>query len=133
MSRRWVQVALVSLLGLSLIANFFLVGVIARNIGDSPGVRFIVDRIVGAYPEEVRTEFRQVMRENRPRTFAALRDLRAAHEKVASTANASPYDAKAVEDAMRGVRDATTALQQLIQEYLLRALHNVKAGTAGQP
>jgi uncharacterized membrane protein len=122
------QLVLVVLLGLSVVTNFFLLGFIARGGGgEAPGVRFMINQLGGAYPQEVRAEFRKIMREQRPRTRAALGELRAARQKLAAAANAQPFDDKAVDEAMRGVREATTGLQQLIQEYLLTALRNVKA------
>ena len=127
MTRRgWIQLILVVLLGLSVVTNFFMLGVLARGAGEGPGVRFMVNQLAGTYPPEVRADFRRVMREERPRTVAALRALRAARGAMTAAANATPYDEKAVQDAMAGVRDATSNLQQLIQEYLLTALRNVR-------
>jgi uncharacterized membrane protein len=129
--RGWFQLVLVVLLGLSVITNFFLLGVVARGGGEAPGLRFVVNQLAGAYPPEVRTEFRRVMREERAKTFAALRELRAARGRMTEAANTTPYDEKAVEEAMKGVREATSNLQELIQEYLLTALRNVR-GKEGQ-
>jgi uncharacterized membrane protein len=124
--RRWLWITMLVLLGVSLAANFFLVGYVVHDIGRNTAA-VVLDNIAGDYPPEVRQEFRKVMRENRPRTFTVLRDLRAARRGLGTAANATPYDAAAVENAMKDVRSATAALQQAMQDYLLTALQRVRA------
>ena len=77
MTRSWGRILLLTALALSLVLNFFLAGIIAKGIGDGLG-GMVARRIANAYPEEFRTAFRAAMRDSRPQTFRALRDLRAA-------------------------------------------------------
>jgi hypothetical protein len=52
----------------------------------------------------VRKEFRSIRLANRPRTLAALRELRMARANLAAAQQASPFDEAAVKDAMAAVR-----------------------------
>ena len=97
---------------------------------EAASARSLVENAAGIYPPDVRQEFRMVMRENRPRTFAALRDLRRARSNLAATIAASPFDEVAVQAAMKDVRDATGNLQAIIQDYLLTALKRSKSKSA---
>jgi uncharacterized membrane protein len=124
--RSWIQLAVLVALALSLVANFFLVGATLSGAGGALGSRLMTNDVGSAYPEDVRTEFRRIMRENRSRTFGALRDLRKARENLAAATKASPLDERQVVAAMQDVRDATTALQTLVQENLLVALKRVR-------
>lgn len=118
----WSQLILVTALALSILANVFLLGFVARNMGAGPEAGVLAESIGAAYPAEVRTEFRHLLRENRPRTVAALRDLRQARQGLTTAMNKATFDEAAVERAMQNVRTATEALQSLMQEFLLEAL-----------
>ncbi|RWL17029.1 MAG: periplasmic heavy metal sensor [Mesorhizobium sp.] len=87
-------------------------------------------RTATRFSSEVRKEFRSIRLANRPRTLAALRELRMARANLAAAQQASPFDEAAVKDAMAAVRTATTNLQAKMQDYLLTALKNVKAKPA---
>jgi uncharacterized membrane protein len=128
--RSLVWTATLVLLGLSLAVNFFLLGYAAHGLRQGGTGRVLMTEIAGAYPPEVRKEFRSILRENRPRTFSALRELRAARADLAAAQQASPFNEAAVKDAMAAVRTATTDLQATMQDYLLTALKNVKAKPA---
>lgn len=127
--RSWSQLALVALLALSVLANVFLLGFAARNIGAGADTGVLVESVGGAYPAEVRAEFRDLLRENRPRTVAALRDLRQARQNLATAANTTPFDEAEIERAMQDVRAATETLQRLMQEFLLEALKRTRGAT----
>ena len=93
--------------------------------------RGLLAEVAGAYSPEVRKEFRAVMRDNRARTFEALRQLRTARADLAAAEQAQPFDEAAVRQAMAAVRAATTNLQATVQDYLLAAMKNVNAKPAG--
>jgi len=124
--RSWSQLALVAVLALSVLANVFLLGFAAKNMGAGPDAGILAESVGGSYPAEVRAEFRNLLRENRPRTVAALRDLRQARQNLATAANATPFDDAEVERAMLDVRAATETLQRLMQEFLLEALQRTR-------
>ena len=129
--RSWIQIALLALLGLSIALNVFMIGFAAHGLRGAGAGRALINEIASIYPPQVRKEFRVVLRENRPRTFAALRDLRTARAGLATAMNVSPVDEAAVRTAMKNVRDATANLQATIQDYLLTALKRTepKQGT----
>ena len=128
--RSWLWTATLLLLGLSLAGNFFLIGYAAHGLRQGAAARVLINEIAGGYSPEVRKEFRSIRRANRPRTLAALRELRAARANLAAAQQATPFDEAAVKDAMAAVRTATTNLQATMQDYLLTALKNVKAKPA---
>ena len=130
MKRSWIWAATLVLLALSLAVNFFLVGYAVHGLRQGAAARVLLSEIASGYPPEVRKEFRGVLRDNRARTFQALRELRAARANLAAAQNAMPFDEAAVKDAMTAVRTATTSLQATMQDYLLMALKNVNAKPA---
>ena len=124
----WPRLVLAAALAVSVLANVFLLGHAARNIGGVPIAGNLAASVGAAYPPEVRAEFRNLLRENRPRTLVALRDLRQARVDLVRAANAAPLDEAEIERAMGDVRAATEALQRLMQHFLLDALKQ-KRGT----
>ena len=131
MKRSWIWTATLVLLALSLAVNFFLVGYAMHGLRQGAAARVLLSEIASTYPPEVRKEFRGVLRDNRARTFQALRELRGARANLAAAQTAKPFDEAAVKDAMAAVRSATTNLQATMQDYLLTALKNVNAKPAG--
>jgi uncharacterized membrane protein len=127
--RSWPQLALVGALALSVIANVFLLGAMARNIGGGSDAGMLVENAGRAYPAEVRGEFRRLLRDNRPRTLAALRDLRQARQRLAAAASSEALDEAELEIAMREVRAATETLQRTVQDLLLEALRRTRGGS----
>ena len=127
MKRSWIWTATLVLLALSLAVNFFLVGYAMHGLRQGTAARVLLSEIASNYPPEVKIEFRGVLRDNRVRTFQAVRDLRAARTNLAAAQTAKPFDEAAVKDAMAAVRSATTNLQATMQDYLLTALKNVNA------
>jgi uncharacterized membrane protein len=124
-SRSWLQIALVVALALSVIANFFMLGALVKiNRAGFGGV--VAEALVRAYPQEVRTEFRRLLRENRRQTFAAVREVRQAREALADAAGATPYVEADVQRAMERARAATDELQSMMQGLLLEALRNTR-------
>jgi len=130
LKRPWIWTATLVLLALSLAVNFFLVGYAMHGLRQGAAARVLLSEIAGSYPPEVRKEFRGILRDNRSRTFQALRDLRSARANLAAAQTAKPFDEAAVKDAMAAVRSATTNLQATMQDYLLTALKNVNAKPA---
>ncbi|MET3597117.1 putative membrane protein [Mesorhizobium shonense] len=94
------------LLALSLGLNFFFIGYAAHGLRQAAAARGLIPEIAGAYSPEVREGFRTVMRDNRARTFEALRELRAARSDLAATEKAEPFDEAAVTKAIAAVRVA---------------------------
>lgn len=129
--RSWIWTAVLIALGLSIAVNFFMVGYAVYTVREGGNARELIGSIASAYPPEVRQEFRSVLRDNRPRTLAALRDLRRARAGLTAAVNASPFDEAAVAAAMRNVRVATENLQATMQDYLLTALKRVKGPPGG--
>lgn len=125
-SRSWLQIVLIVALALSVLANFFMLGFIVKTTRSGLGGSIVAEALVGAYPKEVRTEFRRLLRENRRDTFAALREVRQARRALADAASATPYVEADVERAMQRVRAATETLQTTIQGLLLEALRNTR-------
>lgn len=130
MTRRSIWTGVLILLGLSVALNVFLIGYVAHGLREGASARNFVENVASIYPPDVRQEFRSVIRENRPRTFAALRDLRRARSGLAAAIAVSPLDEVAVQVAMKDVRDATDNLQVVIQDYLLTALKRSKNRSA---
>jgi uncharacterized membrane protein len=124
--RSWLQIAIVVALALSVIANFFMLGALVKVNRAGLGGGVVAEALVRAYPQEVRTEFRRLLRENRRQTFAALRDVRQARRALADASSATPYVEADVERAMVQVRAATDALQTMMQGLLLEALRNTR-------
>lgn len=127
--RSWFWTTILVLLGLSVALNVFMVGYAVRGVREG-AARTLIENAAGIYSPEVRQEFRVVMRENRPRTFTALRDLRTARADLANAVKTSPSDEAAVRAAMKNVRDATTNLQAMMQDYLMTALKRTTAKPA---
>lgn len=128
--RSWLWTTVLVLLGLSVALNVFMIGYAARGLREGAAARTLIENAASIYPPVVRQEFRAVMRENRPRTFAALRDLHAARIALATAVKASPLDEAAVQAAMKNARDATTNLQAVMQDYLLTALKRARENPA---
>lgn len=120
--KRGSQLALVLALAVSVIANGFLLGFVARSIGADGGAEILAEGAGSAYPAEVRAEFRSLLSDNRQHTRAALRDLRQARRNLAAAAGAATLDEAEATRAMQEVRAATEALQRLVQDLLLEAL-----------
>ena len=129
--RSWIRVAVLVVLAISLALNFFFIGYAANGLRQAVAARGLVAQVAGAYSPGVRKEFRAVMRDNRARTFEALRQLRAARADLTAAEKAQPFDEAAVRQAMAAVRAATTNLQATVQDYLLAAIKNVNAKPAG--
>ncbi|PBB67181.1 hypothetical protein CK228_18550 [Mesorhizobium sp. WSM4312] len=129
--RSWTWAAVLVVLALSLALNFFFIGYATHGLRQAAVARGLLAEVAGAYSPEVRKEFRAVMRDNRARTFEALRQLRAARADLAAAEQARPFDEAAVRQAMVAVRAATTNLQATVQDYLLAAMKNVNAKPAG--
>ncbi|WP_246674796.1 periplasmic heavy metal sensor [Mesorhizobium sp. B4-1-3] len=97
-------------LALSLALNFFFIGYATHRLRQAAVARGLLAEVAGAYSPEVRKKFHAVMRDNRGRTFEALRQLRAARADLAAAEKERPFDEAAVRQAMGTVRPATTNL-----------------------
>lgn len=130
-TRSWSRIALMAILALSLLGNFFLLG-FAMKERPAGGAAMLTQGMLSDYPDDVRGAFRDVLRQERGAAVAALRDLRRARQALARAAGASAYDEAEVRQAMDDVRTATTALQVLMQEALMQALREARTAKAGQ-
>lgn len=120
----WLRTLLFALFAASLVGNFFSLGYALKSQLDAPAMSILAESAFSAYPDEVRSEFRRLLRENRPRTVAALGKLREARRELASVAGSSPLNEADVTKAMTDVRNATDALQRLMQDLFLEALRS---------
>jgi len=120
--RSMLQLFLFSALVVSLVANVFLLGFVARTADQLPAASILPENPGRAYPAEVRAEFRKLLRENRTRTRASIADLRRARDAVTTALQAEPLETAEVEQAMQEVRRATGELQRLMQEFLVDAV-----------
>jgi uncharacterized membrane protein len=124
--RSWLQIALVVGLAVSVLANVFMLGFIAKTWRTGLGAGPVVETLIRAYPDDVRAEFRRLLRENRAQTFAALRELRQARRALADASGATPYVEADVLSAIERVRAAMDGLQAMMQDLLLEALRNTR-------
>jgi uncharacterized membrane protein len=122
----WPRAILFAVFAASLVGNFFSLGYILKSQLDAPAMSILAEGAFSAYPEEVCVEFRRLLRENRARTVAALGKLRGARRQLASVASTSPLNEPDVTKAMTDVREATEALQRLMQDLLLQALRSTE-------
>lgn len=109
------RILLGMLLGASLLANAAVLGFVLRD-GDAHGGR------PGGMPDlpaALRSEYRDVLRENRGSLAIPVRALREARRTLMDAAMARPYDRNAVMAAMTRVRDASIAVQDEGQRLLL--------------
>jgi uncharacterized membrane protein len=111
------RILLVSALGLSLVANFFLAGYVVKTVRDRFGGEAL-GFVARSYPPAFRDAFRTAMRENRPQTRRALGELRRAHLALAEALSATPRDEAAVAAAFERVVRASDDAQALVQSYL---------------
>lgn len=122
----WLRALLFAVFAASLVGNFFSLRYVVKSQRDAPAMSILAESAFSAYPDEVRSEFRRLLRENRPRTVAALGKLREARRELASVAGSSPLNEADVTKAMTDVRNATDALQRLMQDLLLEALRSTE-------
>nr|WP_234890401.1 periplasmic heavy metal sensor [Sinorhizobium meliloti] len=108
----------------SLVGNFFSLGYVLKTKRDAPAMSILAESAFSAYPDKVRVEFRRLLRDNRPQAIEALRKLREARRQLASVASSSSLNEADVTKAMADVRNATDALQRLMQNLLLKALRS---------
>jgi uncharacterized membrane protein len=104
----------------SLLANAVVLGFAWR----ASELREIANGGTGGFadlPQDIRAEFRDILRQNRDELLAPLAELGKARREMFAAAAARPYDRAAVEAAMARVRIASTALQMKGQELLLQA------------
>lgn len=120
----WLRTVLFAVFVASLVGNFFSLGYVLKTKRDAPAMSILAESAFSAYPEEVRLEFRRLLRDNRPQTIEALRKLREARRQLASVASSSSLNEADVTKAMADVRNATDALQRLMQNLLLNALRS---------
>ncbi|RMC64854.1 periplasmic heavy metal sensor [Sinorhizobium meliloti] len=120
----WLRTVLFAVFVASLVGNFFSLGYVLKTKRDAPAMTILAESAFSAYPEEVRLEFRRLLRDNRPQTIEALRKLREARRQLASVASSSSLNEADVTKAMADVRNATDALQRLMQNLLLNALRS---------
>lgn len=118
----WLRPVFLAAFAISLIGNFFSLGYIARSQQELPVVSALAESAFATYPRDMRMEYRRILRENRAQTVSALDKLRGARRELASAVSVSPVDEAAVDRALQDVRNATDALQRLMQDFLMQAL-----------
>ncbi len=106
--------------GASLLSNAVLLGLFLR-MGEMRGVANGGGMGFGDLPRHMRSEFREVLHENRDALAAPLRTLGQARRGMFAAAAARPYDRATVEAAMNRVRSASADLQVAGQDLLLMA------------
>jgi uncharacterized membrane protein len=122
------RIAFWVLVAVSLLGNAVAIGLMSRAQDlrteiNGGGMGF------AGLPDEVRTEFRNLFRENR-RDFAPLvTELGDARRAMFAAGAAQPFDPAATEAAMARVRAASAALQAKGQELLMQAFRNVQGGS----
>ncbi|MET3648981.1 periplasmic heavy metal sensor [Phyllobacterium ifriqiyense] len=126
----WPRSVLLAVLVASLLGNFFLLGYMFKRERDAPAMSVLAESAFSAYPENVRTEFRRLLRDKRSQTVQSLRELRKARRQLA-TVSALPLNEAEVGKAMADVRHATDTLQRFMQELLLEALRSADRARAG--
>lgn len=124
--RPWIRSVFAAVLLVSLVMNFFLLGFVLKDRRDARDTDILAGGVAASYSEDIRREFRRLLRENRPQTAAAILDLRTARRELAATAGKSPFEEAEVRLAMAKVRTSTEALQALLQDYLLEALRRAR-------
>ncbi|MEJ1117401.1 periplasmic heavy metal sensor [Phyllobacterium sp. CCNWLW109] len=126
----WLRLVLLAVFMASLLGNFFSLGYVFKRESDAPAMSILAEGAFSAYPDDVRTQFRRLLRENRAETVQSLRQLRDARRELASV-SAGPLKEVEVRKAMADVRVATDALQRLMQDLLLEALRATERERAG--
>ncbi|MBB3149843.1 putative membrane protein [Phyllobacterium trifolii] len=126
----WPRLVLLGVFVASLLGNFFSLGYVFKQERDAPVMSTLAEGAFSTYPDDVRTEFRRLLRENRSQTIQALRELRGARRELASV-SALPLKEAEVRKAMADVRNATDALQRLMQDLLLEALRSTDRARGG--
>jgi uncharacterized membrane protein len=125
----WTQFFVIAVLAVSLVANFFLMGVIAKSMRDGPTPAAAGQVLTGAllrtletYPPEVRVQFRALLRENRATTQSLRREARDARQALLAATQAQPFNEPAARAAAERARIATGALQAHLQDLFIDAL-----------
>lgn len=126
----WLRLVLLAVFMASLLGNFFSLGYVFKRESDAPAMSILAEGAFSAYPDDVRTQFRRLLRENRAETVQSLRQLRDARRKLGSV-SAGPLKEAEVKKAMADVRVATDALQRFMQDLLLEALRATERERAG--
>jgi len=119
--RHWGIVMVVAALAISLLVNVFALSFIAGR-WSAGGSRVDAAAFALPYPEPIRAATREVLRENRVEVIAALARLRRARLAMFEEARRPDIDRGALDKAMAEVRAATTALQEVAQAALAKAL-----------
>ena len=109
------RILLGMLLGASLLANAAALGFVLRDGGMRGGRPGGMPDL----PPALRSDYRDVLRENRGSLAGPVRALREARHSLMDVAMARPYDRDAVLAAMARVRDASIAVQDEGQRLLL--------------
>jgi uncharacterized membrane protein len=129
----WGRVLLWAVLGISLLANAVVLGLVLR-LGafrdDGAGLRSVWSGV----PAETRADFRAGIAANRAELRRLLGDLRQARTEMLAAAAARPYDREAVVIAQGKVRAATEALQVRTQALMLETFDRAAgAAPSGSP
>lgn len=116
----------VAALAMSLVANLFVVSFIAGEWSGANTRLLSLGQIL-PYPESIRADVREELRDNRAALAPALRRVREARMAMFEVARAPNLDEAALKTAMAEMRSATTALQEISQDALAKALASATA------
>jgi hypothetical protein len=125
----WGRVLLWLVLGVSLLANAVVLGLVLRFAAFSDGTGGLRS-FWSSIPAETRADIRAGLAANRAELRGLLADLGAARAEMLTAAAARPYDRDAVLAAQAKVRAATDALQVRTQALMLDAFDRA-AGETG--
>lgn len=113
-------------LAMSLVANLFVVSFVAGEWSGANTRPASLGQIL-PYPESIRADVRKELRDNRAILAPALRRVREARIAMYEAARAPSLDETALKAAMAEMRSATTALQEISQDALAKALASATA------
>ena len=118
---RGLRILFVVVACLSLLANAFLIG-LGKRLADRGLSAGLVGQVIRELPPEKRGAIREGLRSNRPEMRRLADELRARRREMLRVAAAETVDPVALAAAMEDVRGATTRLQALTHDAMLKAL-----------
>ncbi len=126
----WPRLVLMGVFVASLLGNFFSLGYVFKQERDAPVMSILAEGLTRHIRMTSARSSAAHLRENRSQTIQALRELRGARRELASV-SALPLKEAEVRKAMADVRNATDALQRLMQDLLLEALRSTDRTRGG--
>lgn len=122
--RSWVLVVAFSLLGVSLLLNLFLFGVMAGKRAE-PGAsqaRAALGALVADVPPELRSEVRRSLMAERRVLGRELRAIGQARQRIGALLAAPELDEAALREAFASLQGHTATSQRLVHETLMEVM-----------